>query len=144
MKNIWGNFIYSVGSGAMILSMTRVISDEETIKKFLEEQGYQCAVTELGGNLSYTEFKEKITRSVIGACLNCGIIAKISNEVHALLHATEEAKKGIEVNVSASANVSLKVAFVRKDHWIAVAMFGESAVHHVSNHQRAGLGVMHI
>lgn len=144
MDTILKNCICSVGSGAMILAMTQTISDEEKVKKYLEEQGYQSAVTELGGNVSYSEFKEKVIRAVIGACLNCGIISKTPNEIHALLHATEEAKKGIEVNVSNSANVSLKIAFVRRDHWIAVAVFGESAVHHITNHQRAGLGVMHI
>lgn len=144
MDNVLVNCIYSVGSGAMVLAMTRGVSDEEKTKHFLEEQGYQRAVTELGGNISYAEFKEKAVRAAIGACLNCGVISKTPNEIHALVHAMEEAKKGIEVNVSSSANVSLKIAFVRKDHWIAVAMFGESAVHHISNHQRAGLGVMHI
>ena len=61
-----------------------------------------------------------------------------------LQHATMEAKQGILVNVSTSANIAIKIAIVRKDRWVAVAMFGESAVHHLTNHSRAGLGIMHI
>lgn len=59
-------------------------------------------VTEVGGKTSYDDFHEKVNRAVIGASLNSGIIEKTANDIHALIHATEEAKKGILVSVSSS------------------------------------------
>ena len=47
-------------------------------------------------------------------------------------------------NVATSSSLALKIAIVRKEHWIAVAIFGQSALHYMTNHERAGLGVMHI
>ena len=101
-------------------------------------------VTEVGGKTSYDDFHEKVNRAVIGASLNSGIIEKTANDIHALIHATEEAKKGILVSVSSSASLALKIAVVRDDGWLAVALFGKSALHYMTNHERAGLGVMHI
>lgn len=53
-------------------------------------------------------------------------------------------KKGILVSVNTSVSLALKIAVVRDEHWIAVALFGKSALHYMTNHERAGLGVMHI
>lgn len=72
------------------------------------------------------------------------LFKKTTNDIHALIHATEEAKKGILVSVSTSANLAMKIAVARDDTWIAVALFGKSALHYMTNHDRAGLGVMHI
>ena len=81
---------------------------------------------------------------MFGAGLNSGLIQKEPHEVHALLHATEEAKRGAIINVSSEANMAVKIAIVRKEHWIAVALFGESAIHPITEHERCGLGIMHI
>lgn len=81
---------------------------------------------------------------VIGAALNSGLIAKTSTNIHALLHATEEAKKSMMVNVSSSVSIAVKIAIVKDKEWIAVALYGESAIHPLTNHERVGLGVMHL
>ena len=65
-------------------------------------------------------------------------------EVHALIHAAEEAKHGAIVNTSSESNLAVKIAIVREPHWLAVAMFGESAIHPITSHQRCGLGVMNV
>ncbi|MDD2402163.1 MAG: HutP family protein [Clostridia bacterium] len=39
-----------------------------------------------------------------------------------MLHATEEAKKGFIVNASTSTSIATKVAIVRNEKWIAVAI----------------------
>ena len=75
---------------------------------------------------------------------NSGLIEKKSNDIHAVIHATEEAKRGLLVSVSTSASLAMKIAVVRNEHWIAVALFGKSALHYMTNHERAGLGIMHI
>ena len=123
-----GESIKSVGVAAMLLALTRTLKDEETAKRALTEAGHKFVVTEVGGKTSYDDFHEKVNRAVIGASLNSGIIEKTANDIHALIHATEEAKKAV----------------VRGSGWLAVALFGKSALHYMTNHERAGLGVMHI
>jgi len=132
-----GESIKSVGVAAMLLALTRTLKDEETAKRALTEAGHKFVVTEVGGKTSYDDFHEKVS-------LNSGIIEKTANDIHALIHATEEAKKGILVSVSSSASLALKIAVVRGSGWLAVALFGKSALHYMTNHERAGLGVMHI
>lgn len=139
-----GESIKSVGVAAMLLALTRTLKDEETAKRALTEAGHKFVVTEVGGKTSYDDFHEKVNRAVIGASLNSGIIEKTANDIHALIHATEEAKKGILVSDSSSASLALKIAVVRGSGWLAVALFGKSALHYMTNHERAGLGVMHI
>ena len=139
-----GESIKSVGVAAMLLALTRTLKDEETAKRALTEAGHKFVVTEVGGKTSYDDFHEKVNRAVIGASLNSGIIEKTANDIHALIHATEEAKTGILVSVSSSASLALKIAVVRGSGWLAVALFGKSALHYMTNHERAGLGVMHI
>ena len=139
-----GESIKSVGVAAMLLALTRTLKDEETAKRALTEAGHKFVVTEVGGKTSYDDFHEKVNRAVIGASLNSGIIEKTANDIHALIHATEEAKKGILVSVSSSASLALKIAVVRGSGWLAVALFGKSALHYMTNHERAGWGGMHI
>ncbi|MCD8360039.1 MAG: hypothetical protein LUC29_04235 [Acidaminococcaceae bacterium] len=88
-----GESIKSVGVAAMLLALTRTLKDEETAKRALTEAGHKFAVTEVGGKTSYDGFHEKVNRAVIGASLNSGIIEKTANDIHALIHAMEEAKK---------------------------------------------------
>ena len=143
-QSMMENSIKSEGSAAMLLALTTTIYDEDKLKQFVAKSGYKAVVTEVGGKTSFDDFNEKVNRAVIGASLNGGVISKCSEEIHALIHATEEAKKGILVSVNMSANLALKIAVVRGEHWIAVALFGKSALHYMTNHDRAGLGVMHI
>lgn len=86
----------------------------------------------------------ELTGLLLGLVLNSGLIEKKSNDIHAVIHATEEAKRGLLVSVSTSSSLAMKIAIVRNEHWIAVALFGKSALHYMTNHERAGLGVMHI
>lgn len=136
--------IQSVGAAAMLLALTRNMQDEESVKKLLSAQGFRYVVTEVGGNSALSEFQQKTTKAVIGACMNTALFAKTSVNYHALLHATDEAKRGIMVNMASSASVAVKIAVVRDEKWVAVALFGESALHPLTNHERAGLGVMHL
>ncbi|MEW6624858.1 MAG: HutP family protein [Bacillota bacterium] len=142
-KWFFGDGEWTVGSAAMLLAITRTLKGEEEVKKILDARGFRFVVTEIGG-VEPGEFQNKITKQVVGASLNNGLIKKSSGQVHALLHASEEAKRGILVNASSSISLALKVAIVRDNAWIAVAMFGQSAMHPVTNHERAGLGIMHI
>lgn len=138
------NASLGVGYCAMRLAMTRSIYEENTVKNELaKSQDTLFVVTEVGGS-SKKDFQEKMTRSILGAALNAGLIQKLSHEVHALFHAAEEAKRGTLVNLSSDVHLALKVAIVRKEHWIAVAIFGDSAIHPITCHERCGLGVMNL
>lgn len=134
---------WNVETAAMLLALTWTLDDENKMKRILDQQGFRYVVTEIGGT-TFGEFQKKTTRAILGACLNAGLIKKTSTQAHAVLHAAEEAKKGIMVNASASTSIAVKVAIVRNHEWIAVAIFGQSAIHPLTNHLRAGLGVMHI
>jgi hut operon positive regulator len=136
--------VRSVGTAAMLLALTRTISDEEAAKKMVSGLGYRLVVTEVGGNSGLSEFQSKTTRAVIGAAHNSGLLSKSPTNYHALLHAVEEAKRGFLANLSSASSLAVKIAIVRDDKWIAVAFFGESAIHPVTNHERTGLGIMHM
>ena len=138
------NSVNSVGTAALLLALTQTMYDEERAKQLVAKKDFKAAVTVLGGQTTLNEFNEKVNRAVIGAALNSGIIQKCTNDIHALIHATEEAKKGVMIGANTNQNLALKMAMVRDDTWIAVAMFGKSAVHYMTNHDRGGLGIMHI
>lgn len=138
------NTSLGVGYCAMRLAMTRSIYEENTVKNELaKSKDFQFVVTEVGGS-SKKDFQEKMSRSILGAALNAGLIQKLPHEVHALFHAAEEAKRGTLVNISSDVHLALKVAIVRREHWIAVAIFGDSAIHPITCHERCGLGVMNL
>jgi len=136
--------VQSVPTAAMLLALTRTMQDEDTVKKLLADQGFRFVVTETGGSTALAEFQTKVTKAIIGAAMNSGLISKSPTNYHALLHAAEEAKRGLLVNVASSVSIAVKIAVVRNESWIAVALFGESALHPLTNHERAGLGVMHL
>lgn len=128
---------------AMLLALTRSREEEEKVKSMLAEMaGMRFAVTEIGGVSD--SLRSKIAPRVIGACLKQGVIGNTSSQIHALLHAILEASRGIFLEMPMSSSMSLKIAVVRHKKWIAAAIFGDSALHMLTNHRRAGLGVMHV
>ncbi|WP_339061369.1 HutP family protein [Tepidibacillus marianensis] len=88
----WPGTDSKIGTASVLLALSSNIKGEESIKALLNHEGLKCVVTEVGGK-SYGEFQDKITKAVIGACLNNGIIEKTSTSIHAVLHAAEEAKR---------------------------------------------------
>lgn len=132
-----------IGYNALRLAMTRTLAEENTLKQIYTEAGIRFVVTEVGGNTK-RDFQDKVSRAVFGAALNACLVEKVPHEVHALIHAAEEAKRGSIMNESAASNLAVKIAIIREPHWIAVAIFGESAIHPITSHQRCGLGVMNI
>lgn len=133
----------STGYNSMLLAMTRTIEEEEAVKRLFTQQKKRFAVTEVGGN-SNGDFYEKLAKAVLGASMNNGVIIKNTREVHALLHATQEAFVAVRVNIVSEANLAMKVAIVRDEDWISVSIFGESAFHILTGHERCGMGTMHI
>lgn len=97
--------IVSPGTAAMMLALTQTIYDEDLAKKLVAKKGLKAVVTEVGGKTIFDDFNDRINRAVIGACLNSGLIEKKSNDIHAVIHATEEAKKGLLVRYKCKSGV---------------------------------------
>ncbi len=134
----------SIGRAAMLLAITPTREEEEDIKRVVHSYSgnYKCAITEVSGKIS--DYEEKVTHAVLGASLNCEVIKKETQQIHALLHATMEASEGMAIGAPMSANLVIKIGIVSSETWIAVAMFGQFAYHSLATHERAGLGIMHL
>lgn len=131
-----------VPRAAVFLAITKDAETETACRRRIEEQGWRAVATEVGGLLS--DLPQKIIRALVGASLNAGIIEKNSREMHALIHAAIEAGNSFIPQMIIEVSVGAKIAIVRNNEWLAVAIFGDCAAHVVSHHDRCGLGVMHI
>ncbi|MGI6286429.1 HutP family protein [Neomoorella humiferrea] len=133
----------SLGRAALILAMTENREREEEVKKWLGLMGYPKAVaTEVSGTLS--EFKQKVVKNAVTAALNTGVIDNEPEKIHSVVHAALEALCGIELLSMANPSLKVKLSIVADDKWLAVGMFGMSAAYPSTNHERAGLGIMHL
>lgn len=141
-KGIFEEFVHDTQSAALLLAMSDSLRLEETVKDFCREKGYRYAVTEWGGEGE--SFKRNVVKTIIGSALHNGIIDKDSCSGHALLHATEEAAANIGLNGALSRQIAVKIAIVRHERWITVAIYGNFAIYYLTNHKRVGMGTMHI
>jgi hut operon positive regulator len=131
-----------VARAAILLAITKDAVMETACKQRIESQGWRVVATEVGGLLS--DLPQKIVRALVGASLNAGIIEKNSREMHALVHAAIEAGDSFVNRGIVELSVGAKIAIVRNNNWLAVAIFGDCAAHIVAHHDRCGLGVMHL
>jgi hut operon positive regulator len=131
-----------VARAAILLAITKDGVMETACKRRIEAQGWRVVATEVGGLLS--DLPQKIVRALVGASLNAGIIEKNSREMHALIHAATEAGDSFITKGIVELSVGAKIAIVRNDGWLAVAIFGDCAAHAIAHHDRCGVGVMHI
>jgi len=131
-----------VGRAALLLAATTSNDSEVIFKKELASIGWKSVATEVGGLAG--DLPQKITRALVGASLNAGVVEKRRNEMHALMHAALEALEGFLSVGMLEASVGAKIAIVRNSKWISVAVMGDTAYHAVAHHERCGLGVMHI
>lgn len=129
---------------ALALALTETREKENELKKLMLSQNVYCAVTELGGTYSALQPTGKLTHSVISAAINTGAIQKEPKAIHAVVHATLEASNGIFVHTNSNASYALKVGIASDQDWIAIAIFGRSSLHALSEHCRVGLGYMHL
>lgn len=131
-----------VGRAALLLASTTTSEEEASLNKQILEAGWRAVATEVGGLAG--DLPQKITRALVGAALNSGVIEKKSGEMHALMHAALEAMNSF-ISVSLlEASIGAKIGIVRNRLWVSVAVVGDSAYHAVAHHERCGLGVMHL
>ena len=131
-----------VGRAAIYLAMSEDIADERHVKDALAACGWKAVATEIGGisgNISL-----KASRAIVGAALNSGVVRKTPSEMHALMHAAQEAFSHFITMGLIECSVGAKIAIVRNSQWLAVAVSGDTAYHAVAHHERVGVGVMHL
>ncbi len=131
-----------VGRAAILLAATTSPSDEHRMKEQFATINWKSVATEVGGLAG--DLPQKLTRALVGASLNAGVIEKNPREMHALMHAAVEAMNGFIAQAMLEASIGAKIGIVRNSRWIAVAVMGDTAYHAVAHHERCGLGVMHL
>jgi hut operon positive regulator len=129
------------GKVAIMLAMSSR-NDENALIQLFNGMGFKCGVTETGGMRQ--DIEKKISNSLIGMGLNLNILRKDTSDIHAAVHASIEACNGLLLHSPMMASYSLKIALARKDRWLSVAIYGHSAAHSLTNHERIGMGTMHI
>jgi len=131
-----------IGRAALLLASTSTSAAEKELKAQISELDWKSVATEVGGLAG--DLPQKLTRALVGASLNAEVIEKNQKEMHALMHASVEAMEGFIQKAMLEASVGAKIAIVRNNKWIAVAVMGDTAYHAVAHHERCGLGVMHL
>lgn len=131
-----------IGKIAMILAITD--TDEEAIIKnaITTREGIKAAVTFVAGTAH--KINTTYAKVIINAALGGGVIKKTPGQVHAVLHASLEAFQAMMPRTSISNHIKAKVAIVSDGKWVAVAAYGDSAFSAITNHERGGIGVMHL
>ncbi len=127
---------------AVVLAMTPSRESETALRQHLTDMGFLCAITEVSGKAD--DVRKKIFHNIVGAALNLSVVEKEPHFIHALVHASHEACLSINFDTWLNSNYLLKIAIVRKNHWLAIAFYGLVATHSVSNHNKLGLGTTHI
>ncbi len=130
------------GKAAAYLALSCDIAEECRIKEALTSCGWYSVATEVGGISG--ELSLKVSRALVGAALNSGVVRKNTSEMHSLMHAAQEAFSSFIPTGLLEASVGAKIAIVRNSQWIAVAVAGDTAFHASAHHERIGVGVMHI
>lgn len=131
-----------VAKAALYLAMSEGITEERRIKDALASCGWRGVVTEVGGISG--DMSQKVSRALVGAALNSGVVRKTTAEMHALLHAAQESFNAFIPFGILETSVGVKIAIVRNSQWLAVAVAGDTAFHAVAHHVRIGVGVMHV
>lgn len=130
------------GKAAVYLALSDDIGEEGRIKDALSAIGWHGVATEVGGISG--DLSLKVSRALVGAALNSGVVHKSTPEMHALMHAAQEAFSSFIPPGLLQTSIGAKIAIVRNAQWIAVAVAGDTAFHATAHHARVGLGVMHI
>ena len=131
-----------IGKIAMLLSMTDE-EEEQVVKEAIARRpGIRAAVTFVAGTAH--KINTTYCRSIINAAVSGGVIKKTPGQVHAVLHASLEAFQAMMPRTSVSNDIKAKVAIVSDGKWVAVAAYGDSAFSAITNHERGGMGLMHL
>jgi hut operon positive regulator len=128
------------------IAMLTAMSDEEeehVLKQAVAGRSdIKLAVTVVSGMTN--KIKAGYTQSILNAALAGGVIKKNAAQIHALIHAGLEALQTMTPHNSVSSSIKMKVAIVSDGKWVIIAAYGDSAFSSFTNHERGGLGIMHL
>ncbi len=130
-----------LGKIAMLASLSDD-EEEKSIKELLIDSDIKLAVTVVAGLVS--TIRDSFVKSVIGCGLQNNIIRKNPVEIHGVVHAALDALTGVIHQVPIDASIKLKIAIASDGHWVAVALYGDSAFYPLTNHERGSLSLMHL
>lgn len=131
-----------IGKLAALLAFSSPEEEEEIRAKIGKEPHLRAAITWVSGRK--TEINRTFPRSIVNAALKSDVIRNSPSSNHALIHAGLEALSGIIPPTPGDSSLKLKVAVVSDGAWVAIAAYGESAFMPETNHERLGLGIMHL
>lgn len=130
-----------IGKLALLLAMSSR-EEEDEIKAYVKESfpNLTAGVTFLTGKRS--DVMKNVGKAAFGCVSQNNVIKVDSRGVHAVMHAALEALSGITNHILTDTSLKLKLSVVSDKKWIAIALYGDSAIHPLTNHERAGLGIM--
>ena len=125
---------------AIMLAMTRDLESEKELIAAFAARGVTTAATMLSGR--DFETRAKVSRNLVGLCLNARIVEKLPEDIHPLMHAIHEASQTSRImDADAAQNYCVKAAVARCRRWLAVCFYGDMGMHELSAHRTIGLGV---
>lgn len=130
-----------IGKIAMLLALSDE-EEERAIKEKFKNSNIKVAVTVVAGLAS--QVRENFVKSVIGCAVQNNIIEKNSVLAHGVVHASLDSLQGVLHQVPVDASIKMKIGIVTDGHWIAVALYGDSAFYPLTNHERGALSIMHL
>jgi hut operon positive regulator len=131
-----------IGKVAIMLAMT---SDEEEAAfktRIANDSSYKFSVMWVSGRK--TEIDKTFPRAILNAALKNRTVEDRPGATHALIHAGLDAMNGLVPTIPGDSSLKVKVVIISDAHWVVVAAYGESAFLPETNHERGGLGVMHL
>lgn len=131
-----------IGKVAMMLAMSSEEEEAEFKARIATETSYKFSVIWVSGRK--TEINKTFPRSILNAAMKNRTIDDRPGSTHALIHAGLEALSGLVPTVPGDSSLKVKVVIISDAHWVVVAAYGESAFLPETNHERVGLGVMHL
>ena len=135
----------SLEKASLLLALTESRTEEDELRRLLTHKySLVCGVTEIGGTVTTLQGNGKLINAVLSAAFNTNVIHKEPTHIHAVVHATLEASNSIFIHTNSNASFALKVGMVTDQKWLAIAIFGWSSLHPLSEHGRVGLGYMHL
>jgi hut operon positive regulator len=126
----------------MMLAMSSNEEEIEFKSRISKETNYKFSVIWVSGRK--TDINKTFPRAILNAALKNGTIEDRPGPTHALIHAGLEALGGFVPTVPGDSSLKVKVVIISDAHWVIVAAYGESAFLPETNHERVGLGVMHL
>jgi hut operon positive regulatory protein len=131
-----------LGKMALVAAMSGD-DEEERIKDEIGRLGpYKVTLLYVSGRK--TDVETMFVRSIVSAALKGNVIPETSGAIHAVVHAGMEAWHAMTDAVVGSSSLKIKVAIVSDRKWVAIAAYGDSAMHRLTNHERIGFGMMHL